>query len=115
MSIDSNGNKTARPGSSFDRPVTGIGPDPVSTAKQSTYDLMLDALSPADKARHLEADIEGHQVLCDTSGAGHHWVLADANLMPANIREEIAGEIIDGKVAECNDYVASNGQHYRWS
>jgi hypothetical protein len=87
----------------------------MSTAKQSTYDLMLDALSPADKARHLEADIEGHQVLWDKSGVGHNWVLADANSMPANIRQEITGEIIDGKVDECNDYVASNGQHYRWS
>lgn len=81
-----------------------------------TYALMLDALSPADKARHLEADIDGRQVLWDKSGGqGHNWVLADAEAMPADIREEIAAEIIDGNVDECPDYVAKNGQHYRWA
>jgi len=34
--------------------------------------------------------------------------------MPATITEEIAAEIIDGGRETCDDYIASNGQHYRW-
>jgi hypothetical protein len=48
----------------------------------------------------------------DPSGAGHTW--RDVYSLPADIREEIAAEIIDGKQETCGDYVASNGQHYRW-
>ena len=47
-----------------------------------------------------------------SGGQGHCWVTA-ADL-PADIREEIAAEIIDGKQESCDDYTASNGQHYRW-
>jgi hypothetical protein len=33
---------------------------------------------------------------------------------PANIVNEIEAEIIDGEKESCDDYVASNGRHYRW-
>jgi hypothetical protein len=56
----------------------------------------------------------GCQVQVDRSGVGHCWVSADADSLPASIREEIEGEIIDGGRSECPDYVASNGLHYRW-
>jgi hypothetical protein len=46
-----------------------------------------------------------------SGGQGHCWRAADP---PVTIREEIAAEIIDGGRETCNDYVASNGQHYRW-
>lgn len=90
------------------------GDGKMKTAQQHVYDLMLEGLHPTDKALHLAADIEGRQVQWDKSGVGHHWVLADADSMPPDIREEIACEIIDGKVDECGDYLAKNGQHYRW-
>jgi hypothetical protein len=50
----------------------------------------------------------------DKSGVGHCWVAATEADCPASIQEEIAGEIIDGKMDNCDDYVASNGIHYRW-
>jgi hypothetical protein len=86
----------------------------LSTSAIVTYNTMLDMLSPADRARHEQADVNGKQVLWDKTGVGHDYVLADADSMPENIRDEIAAEIIDGKVDICEDYVASNGQHYRW-
>ena len=50
-----------------------------------------------------------------SGGQGHCWSNADDVDCPANIQEEIAAEIIDGGKGECDDFVASNGQHYRWS
>jgi hypothetical protein len=50
----------------------------------------------------------------DKSGVGHCWVATDAIDCPADIQEEIAGEIVDGGKDECSDFVASNGVHYRW-
>ena len=47
-----------------------------------------------------------------SNGQGHCWRI-DAEI-PASIREEIEGEIIDGGRESCRDFVASNGQHYRW-
>lgn len=47
-----------------------------------------------------------------SNGQGHCWRAADD--LPAAIREEIAAEITDGCGDECDDYAASNGQHYRW-
>ena len=46
-----------------------------------------------------------------SGGQGHCW--RDADELPESVREEIAAEIIDG-VEACDDYTASNGQHYRW-
>lgn len=57
----------------------------------------------------------GCEIEYDKSGVGHCWVEADAIDCPPSIQEEIAGEIIDGKMDECFDFVASNGIHYRWS
>jgi len=44
-------------------------------------------------------------------GQGHHWV---ACTPPADILVEIECEMIDGGATHCADFVASNGQHYRW-
>jgi hypothetical protein len=56
----------------------------------------------------------GKQVQVDRSGVGHCWVDVDADDLPAQIREEIECEIIDGSRETCEDYLASNGMHYRW-
>lgn len=57
--------------------------------------------------------IDGHEIMHDESnGQGHKWVRAYN--VPPNVIEEIAAEIIDGKNIDCDDYVASNGCHYRW-
>lgn len=56
----------------------------------------------------------GKQVQQDLSNVGHCWKNVNADDLPHNIREEIEAEIIDGENSECNDYVASNGVHYRW-
>ena len=58
--------------------------------------------------------IKGISIQHDKSGAGHCWVAADSDNCPPSIEEEIAAENIDGKVKETEDFVASNGQHYRW-
>lgn len=60
-------------------------------------------------------EIESKLIQIDRSGQGHAWRDADEDSCPANIQAEIAAEIIDGKQAECQDYVAKNGCHYRWS
>lgn len=57
--------------------------------------------------------IQGKQIQIDKSGVGHCWLPADSIDCPADIAEEIAAEILDG-LASCDDYVATNGQHYRW-
>jgi hypothetical protein len=56
----------------------------------------------------------GSTVYVDRSGVGHCWVPTTDDTLPANIREEIECEMIDGGKDECDDYVASNGCHYRW-
>ena len=56
----------------------------------------------------------GKTIKHDNSGLGHNWRIIDAEDIPANICEEIAAEIIDGKKDECDDYIATNGQHYSW-
>lgn len=61
----------------------------------------------------MSNEIAGHQIQIDRSGVGHNWRNIDADEIPANIRMEIEGEIIDGK-QESGQIVASNGQHYRW-
>ena len=65
-----------------------------------------------DSAQKIE--IDGCEIQYDKSGVGHCWVAADGDNCPASVVEEIAAEIIDGGKTECDDYVASNGQHYRW-
>lgn len=61
-----------------------------------------------------ESLICGTQIQHDNSGVGHNWRNIDASEIPADVREEIAGEIIDGEQEECEDFVGGNGLHYRW-
>lgn len=61
-----------------------------------------------------EFTVLGRTIQIDDSGVGHCWRDALAGDVPANIVEEIEAEIIDGSQDECDDYVASNGCHYRW-
>lgn len=61
-----------------------------------------------------ETTICGNQIQHDNSGVGHNWRNIDANDIPANIVAEIECEIIDGGKEECENFVASNGIHYRW-
>lgn len=56
----------------------------------------------------------GRQVQWDNSGVGHNYRDISAEDIPADIREEIAAEMIDGGKDECDGYRASNGQWYRW-
>jgi hypothetical protein len=65
-------------------------------------------------ASGIETTVCGNQVQIDRSGQGHAWQNIDAGDIPANIRMEIEGEMIDGGKDECDLYVATNGLHYRW-
>ena len=57
----------------------------------------------------------GNQIQIDRSnGHGHCWLAVDREDLPASIVEEIESAVIDGGRESCDDYVASNGQHYRW-
>lgn len=56
----------------------------------------------------------GNQVQMDRSGVGHCWVDVVGEDLPNRIRQEIECEMIDGGKDKCDDYVASNGMHYRW-
>lgn len=62
----------------------------------------------------LESTICGKSIKHDNSGIGHNWKRIDASDIPADIREEIAAEIIDGKKQTCDCYTATNGLNYRW-
>lgn len=55
-----------------------------------------------------------NRIQVDRSGQGHAWRDIDVEDIPAQVRLEIEGEIIDGQKEECADFVASNGLHYRW-
>lgn len=61
-----------------------------------------------------EGTVCGKTVKHDASGVGHAWRAIARDDIPANIVEEIEGEIIDGEQESCDDFVGSNGQHYRW-
>lgn len=53
----------------------------------------------------------GRVILIDRSGGqGHCWRPAD---LGADMVEEIAAEILDGRV-ECRYYRGTDGEHYRW-
>ena len=64
-------------------------------------------------ARQL-SKVCGKQIMIDRSGQGHCWRTVSADYVPADIIEEIEGEILDGGMDTCEDFVASDGQHYRW-
>lgn len=76
------------------------------------------ALAGAFKAAHESANKRfkaiGPQVQFDPSGQGHAWRNIADDDIPADVVQEIEGEIIDGGQETCDDFVASNGQHYRW-
>ncbi len=58
-------------------------------------------------------EIMGRRIQIDRSGQGHAWrdcTEQDGTAPPPSIAEEIAAEI-EGPEGE---YVAGNGQHYRW-
>lgn len=60
-----------------------------------------------------ESLVCGKTIIQDLSGGqGHCWRAVED--IPGNIMQEIEGEIIDGGKDACDDFVASNGQHYRW-
>jgi hypothetical protein len=61
-----------------------------------------------------DIEIEGCDIEYDASGVGHNWRPATEGNCPADTQAEIAAEIIDGGKQICDDYVASNGLHYRW-
>lgn len=57
----------------------------------------------------------GCQIQIDRSGGqGHCWRDVDRDDISGEVALEIEGEIIDGEVESCDDFIASNGQHYRW-
>lgn len=62
----------------------------------------------------IETTVCGKRIQHDNSGVGHNWRNIDREDIPADIVEEIEGEIIDGKMDECADFIGSNGLHYRW-
>lgn len=66
-------------------------------------------MTQTNHANELDANIQ-----IDLSGQGHAWRAIDEDNCPASIRAEIDAEIIDGGREACQDYVASNGLHYRW-
>ena len=61
------------------------------------------------------AMVLGRVVVEDASGGqGHSWCTVHRDDLPAAIAQEIECEIIDGGHETCDDYRASNGQHYAW-
>jgi len=60
-----------------------------------------------------DQSVAGHIVQHDASGQGHCWRTIHRDDIPAQIRLEIGGEIIDGR-RDSGQIVASNGLHYRW-
>jgi hypothetical protein len=62
-----------------------------------------------------ETTVCGHQVQVDRSGDhGHAWTDISRENIPAQVLLELEGEMIDGKVVECDKFRASNGLCYRW-
>ena len=62
----------------------------------------------------MTSELQNVTIQQDMSGVGHCWRTVSDDDIPADIREEIAAEILDGGNESCEDYVASNGIHYRW-
>ncbi len=74
-----------------------------------------DAEEAAEEAYHeIVTLVCGNQVQHDNSSVGHNWRPVAARDIPADIRAEIEGEIIDGGKDECEKFIGSNGLHYRW-
>jgi len=62
----------------------------------------------------MTTTICGKTIKHDNSNVGHNCRTISADEIPANIREEIAAEILDGGKNHCDQYTASNGLSYRW-
>jgi len=65
-------------------------------------------------SNEIEITICGKQIQYDNSGVGHNFRNIDREDIGADIVMEIECEILDGGVDAIDDYIASNGQHYRW-
>ncbi len=61
-----------------------------------------------------ETTVCGNQIQVDLSGVGHCWRNIDRQDLPGTVEMEIEAEILDGNKDECDDYLATNGMHYRW-
>ena len=61
-----------------------------------------------------ESTVCGEQIQYDNSGVGHNWRDIDADCIPAAVLAELEEEILDGGNDTSEDFVASNGLHYRW-
>ena len=66
------------------------------------------------EAEDTDTLVCGHQIQRDDSGVGHCWRNIDRESISADVVLEIEAEIIDGGKDSCDDFVGSNGQHYRW-
>ena len=92
--------------------------------EREVFDSVVDSARP-DIAAKIEQFVEsmaseaskvcGKTIMIDRSyGEGHCWRTVSAGFIPYDIIEEIEGEILDGDMDTCEDFVASNGHHYRW-
>ena len=93
--------------------------------EREVFDSVVDSARPSIAAK-IEQFVEsmasaaskvcGKTIMIDRSyGEGHCWrTVSAANDVPFDIIEEIEGEILDGDMDTCEDFLASNGQHYRW-
>lgn len=61
-----------------------------------------------------DGTICGKTIQHDHSGIGHNWRTIARSDIPANIIDEIEGEIIDGQNQTCDEFTTSNGLKYRW-
>lgn len=99
----------------------------VQSATHDERDLFYAAVDAArpEIAKKIEQFVEsmarklskvcGKTIEIDRSGGeGHCWRTVSRDYVPADIIEEIEGHILDGGRATCADFVASDGQHYRW-
>jgi hypothetical protein len=93
--------------------------------ERDLFDSVVDSAMPSIAAK-IEQFVEsmasaaskvcGKTIEIDRSGGeGHCWrTVSAASDVPFDIIEEIEGHILDGGRATCADFVASDGQHYRW-
>jgi hypothetical protein len=70
-------------------------------------------MCPSSNGNDSACEIDGHPIEYDASHVGVHWVLTSPDTLPASIRLELEGEIIDGNRPH-GHYTASNGITYRW-
>ena len=80
----------------------------------TTYTRIPESAVP-DRVRFDVMTLAGCDIQIDLSGQGHAWRPANDDTCPAQIQREIEAEILDGDRETCDDYLASNGLHYRWS